>query len=389
MKSNTFSTGLAMFSMFFGAGNIVFPLVVGLQAREYTHYALIGLILSAVLVPFLGLIAMTVYHGNYRAFFARIGVIPGMIVATLILGLIGPLGALPRCVALSYATIHVFLPSTSLIWFSLASCILIFIMAFRRNKLLDILGFVLTPLLLICLTLIIFFGIYESPGISPPQIRPSDAVLLGLHNGYQTMDLIGAFFFSSVVLICLQRELDPLGTRPHHRLVILALKASVIGASLLAIFYTGFSYVAAFHASMLGETPPQALLGELALQTLGPYAGVIACTAVALACLTTAIALAAVFANFLYQDVFRETINYPTGLVITLVLAFFVSTWEFTGIAAALAPILQICYPALIMLAIVNLLYKLTDFDWVKLPVYLTFLISLAVYFYGATTPLL
>ena len=120
------------------------------------------------------------------------------------------------------------------------------------------------------------------------------------------------------------------------------------------------------------------ILGTLAIHTLGPYAGIVASLAVAIACLTTAIALAAVFGQFLSEDVFRNTINYPTGLVITLVISFFFSTWEFNGIAAALAPVLQLFYPGLIVLSIVNLLHKLTGFSWVKTPVYATFALSLA-----------
>lgn len=374
LKSNTLSTGLAMFSMFFGAGNIVFPLVVGLTAREFASYATIGLTISAILVPFLGLISMTVFDGDYRRYFSRIGVVPGMLLAALILGLIGPFGAIPRCISLSFATAQLFLPSLSLWGFSLASCVIIFLFTYRRSKLLDLLGFVLTPLLLLSLILIVILGFIHAPAeVAEGILTPHEAFVGGLVNGYQTMDLLGAFFFSSVVLVCLQKELDPEGVRPYHRLVVLALKASVIGAGLLTIFYTGFSYVAAANADILSDVPPQAILGTLALATLGPYAGVVACTAVALACLTTAIALSAVFAQFLNKDVFREAINYPTGLLITLLISFFVSTFEFTGIAAALAPILGVCYPGLIVLAIVNLMYQLTGFSYVKTPVYLTF----------------
>lgn len=382
LKSNTLSTGFAMFAMFFGAGNIVFPLIVGVTTRGYAHYAMIGLALSAILVPFLGLISMTVFDGNYRQFFSRIGTIPGLVLATLILALIGPFGALPRCITLSFATSQLFVPSLSMIWFSLIACLLTFLFAYKQSRLLDLLGYVLTPLLIISLALIIVLGVVNATGIPEAEASPQESFILGLVNGYQTMDLLGAFFFSSVVLVCLQRELDPERTHPYHQLVILALKASVIGAGLLGVFYLGFCYVAAYNASYLEDVAPQAILGTLALHTLGPSAGIIACTAVAVACLTTAIALAAVFAQFLYQDVCRETINYPTGLVITLAIAFFVSTWEFNGIAAALAPFLQVCYPGLIVLSIVNLMYKLTGFRWVKTPVYATFALSVIHYLY-------
>lgn len=369
-----------MFSMFFGAGNIVFPLAVGLAAGGYNHYAMIGLTISAVLVPFLGLISMTVFDGKYRHFFARIGTVPGMLLAAAILALVGPFGAIPRCITLAYATLALFVPNTSLIWFSIISCIIIFLCAYRRSRLLDLLGYVLTPLLLVSLIIIVTLGIANAPGIPIPTLSPPEAFQLGLVNGYQTMDLLGAFFFSSVVMACLHHELDPNQTRPYHQLVILALKASILGAGLLILFYVGFSYVAGYNATSLAGTAPQALLGMLALHTLGPFGGIVACVAAALACLTTAVALSAVFAQFLNQDICRETINYPTSLAITLAISFLVSTLDFHGIAAVLTPILHICYPGLIVLALVNLLYKLTGFAPVKTPVYLAFILSLIVY---------
>src|SRR3984893_3016927 len=100
-KSNTIATGLVMFTMFFGAGNVVFPLALGQYAQDKNFYAILGLLITAVGVPFLGLIAMTLFNGDYKSFFDRIGKIPGFIVAAVILGLIGPFGAIPRCVALS------------------------------------------------------------------------------------------------------------------------------------------------------------------------------------------------------------------------------------------------------------------------------------------------
>ncbi len=382
LKSNTFSTGLAMFSMFFGAGNVVFPLVLGQMSQSHNHYAMIGLLTTAVLVPFLGLISMTVFDGNYRHFFSRIGAVPGLLVAGIILALIGPLGAIPRCITLSYSTFDLFLPSSSLLAFSGSACILIFVMAYRRNRLLDILGYILTPVLLFLLAFIVFKGISGAPNAPMSTLTPTESISLGLRKGYQTMDLLGAFFFSSVVLVCLKRELDPEGQRPYQHLVVMALKASIIGGLLLGTFYVGFSYLTAFNAADLAGVEQQKLLGTIALQILGPIAGVVATAAIGVACLTTAIALSAVFAQFLHEDVFRERLNYPTSLFITLLITFCVSTLQFTGIVQALAPVLEVCYPALIVLSILNLGYKLSGFKIVKAPVYLTFVISVIAHFW-------
>jgi len=94
-RTTVWATGFAMFSMFFGAGNVVFPLELGLGAQSQNIWAIAGLLITAVGVPFIGLISMTLFNGNYHHFFERIGKVPGFIVAALIMGLIGPFGALP------------------------------------------------------------------------------------------------------------------------------------------------------------------------------------------------------------------------------------------------------------------------------------------------------
>ena len=373
------TTGLAMFSMFFGAGNVVFPLALGVYAQDKNLFAILGMLISAVGVPFTGLIAMTLFNGDYKKFFERIGIVPGFIVAAAIMGLIGPFGAIPRCITLSYSTIKLYLPDMflSLPMFSVVSCLIIFAFTIKRNSIIDVLGYVLTPLLLGSLSIIIVKGLFFSPAAPHVDYSQPEVFLLGLFEGYQTMDLLGAFFFSSVVLTCLEKGGASEGEhRNYKRLIFQALKASCIGAFLLSLTYVGFSYIAAFNSESLANVAKDELAGKIALLVLGPHAGLIAGIAVALACLTTAIALASVFAEFIHKDITLGRVNYGTSLVITLAISFFVSTLNFTGIAQILAPILQICYPALIVLSMVNIMFKLYHFMPVKVPVYTMFIIS-------------
>lgn len=371
------TTGFAMFSMFFGAGNVVFPLFLGQYAQDHNPYAIVGLLITGVIMPFAGLIAVTLFDGNYRIFFGRIGKIPGFIVVLFILGLIGPFGALPRCIALSYSTIKIYIPHLSLELFSAISCLFIFLLTFRRTRIINILGNFLTPFLLISLSVIIIKGIINSPPLAAADHSKWNIFFTGMKEGYQTMDLLGAFFFSSVVLICLKKGWPEEGTKNPKELIVLSLKASVIGAFLLSCIYMGFSFVAAFQSHSLVDIPKDQLAGVIAIHVLGPYAGIIASIAVALACLTTAIALASIFAEFIHEDLTQFRFSYEWSLCVTLVIAFFVSTLNFTVLAALLDPILKICYPALIVLSILNILYKLWGIKIVKTPVLLAFLASL------------
>lgn len=367
-KVNILATGLAMFSMFFGAGNVVFPLLVGIDTTDQNFYAILGLLITAVGVPFLGLLSMTLFDGDYKTYFNRIGKIPGFIVAALIMGLIGPFGALPRCIALSYSTTEMFFPGMSLELFSLVSCVVIFLLTFKKNQIVDILGYYLTPLLLLSLAIIIVKGIIFSPSAPSSDLMPIDAFSLGFFQGYQTMDLLGAFFFSSVVIACLKPE-QMSQEGKHRRILKLMGQASIIGAVLLSLIYIGFSYVSAFNAESLVGTDKDKILGQASLLILGPTAGILSSIAVALACLTTAIALACVFAEFLHHDITFGKVGYIPSLIITLLISYFVSIMNFNQIVAFLAPILEILYPALIVLALMNILYKLYDVKAIKVPV--------------------
>lgn len=363
--------GFAMFSMFFGAGNVVFPLAIGQQSGVHNIFAIAGLLITAVGVPFLGLFAMTLYNGDYKAFFGRMGPKAGFFISLVIMGLIGPFGAIPRCIALSYSTTQLFFPTLAIEVFSAFSCLVIFLFTFRRSSIMDILGNVLTPFLLLSLGIIIVKGILYS---SPAAILPLDPLIVfanGLKEGYQTMDLLGAFFFSSIIIVGLKKHYE------GKNLLPITLRSMGVGAFLLALVYIGFSYVSSFNSELLKSVPPDQMIGALAIQILGEYAGIVASLAVALACLTTAIALAAVSAEYIYEDISFKKIPYLAGLIITLVISYFISTLNFTGIVKMLQPILEVCYPALILLTILNILHKIYRIETVKWPVYTLFTLSL------------
>ena len=109
-SSYIITVGLAIFSMFFGAGNLVFPLKVGLESGCHTGFGMAGFILTAVCLPLLGLIAMILFDGNYDAFFERLGKNIGKVILFMCMVVIGPLLAIPRIVTLSHTMIAPFIP---------------------------------------------------------------------------------------------------------------------------------------------------------------------------------------------------------------------------------------------------------------------------------------
>ncbi|MBU4269581.1 branched-chain amino acid transport system II carrier protein [Candidatus Dependentiae bacterium] len=380
------STGLAMFSMFFGAGNVVFPLDLGRFAGNMNFYAILGLLITAVLVPFIGLLAMFLFSGDYSSFFNRIGKIPGLILSAFLLALIGPFMAMPRCVTLSFSTLQSYIPGVSLFYFSLVFCAVLFVFAFKRARILDLLGTILSPLLLISLIILIVKGIFFThPVARVIDFSKTQIFMYGLTEGYYTMDLLGAFFFSVVILLGLKKSFgsgfsfkDKIGKRKFYLVTIIS---SIIGAGLLALVYIGFSYVASFYSLELLNIEKDKVLSVLSSVVLGSAGGIVANMAVILACLTTALTLAVVFAEFIQNALFKNKLNYKSSLLITLILTFAMSNLGFMGIIKFSTPILLIIYPVLIVLTLVNLANKLFGFKYVKIPVAISLITSIVWYF--------
>jgi branched-chain amino acid:cation transporter, LIVCS family len=365
-----------MFAMFFGAGNVVFPLLLGQEMGTQTVWAMSGLLLTAVVMPFVGLVTVVLYDSDHKVFFGRIGKLPGYLLAAAILFLIGPFGGIPRTIALSYSTLALSLPGLPLGVYSLLACLVIFLFAWKESRVIDLIGYILTPLLLISLVTIIVIGLIHPPVAVPHNGGAVQAFIHGLAEGYNTLDLLAACFFSSVILIALRKAFPEKGTARRRAL----LRASVLGAVLLSLVYLGLSFVSSYYREPMLGVPDEQLLGAIALHLAGPVAGLVANIAIVLACLTTAISLAAVFADVLHEEIFREKLAYVPALILTLVVSYFVSYLNFTGIKNAIAPVVLVSYPALIVLTLLNLAYKLWGFRPVKAPVYIVFGITLVTY---------
>ena len=350
--------GMAMFSMFFGSGNTVFPVLIGAQVGSEINSAIAGFVLTAVLLPLFGLYVLSLYDGSYFSFFSRLGKRFGLAMILLIMLLVGPFAIIPRCIIIAYGSLKGVVPFLSLPIFSFFSCLIIFFCTYKKRKILELLGVYLTPLLLLCLFVIIIKG-FLSPSDSAALSSYSSlsAFKHGLLEGYNTMDFYGSFLFSNVVLLGI-RNIDSQLIRKPKKLLFLYLKASSIGMGLLALIYIGMGKVAAYQNFDLQRVGQDEVLALLARSLLGNSGGIIVSIAVCLACLTTAISLALVFSDFTAKDVFKNKFSYSQVLIGTLLISFAFSTLQFDGIQAVLVPILRATMPALILLTLSNLTHK-------------------------------
>ena len=348
------TTGFALFSMFFGSGNLVFPITVGQESEGHYFLAALGILLTGVVVPFLGVLGMMLYKGDIYSFFRSFGKRGTFVFSFLALALMGPFGVLARCLTVAHGALLLLFPNASLPLTSFVMCVVIFICTANKNKIVTMLGTVLTPFLLVSIAAIAFFGLNQE---SMPEMTSSDgwnALKNGFFQGYQTMDLLAAFFFSQFVIKHLNNHMSSEKDSEASMLKIFC-KASFVGAGILSSVYFALVMLGWKYSPILFQKPPQEMLGIISMESLGSMAAPCVCVAVIFACLTTAIVLTSLFADFLRTEVTKEKLGNVQALLITLGIGYFVSTLEFAGIARFLGPVLETVYPALIALTVVNI----------------------------------
>jgi branched-chain amino acid:cation transporter, LIVCS family len=368
------SLGFAMFSMFFGSGNLVYPLALGKESGSHFFAASLGILMTGVFVPFLGVFAMMLFKGDPKAFFSCMGEkIAVFWFPLLSLSLMGPFGVLARCITVAHGSFHLFFDQSSLVYFSIGFCIITFFVTANKNRIIPALGSFLTPLLLVSLVAITLFGYIfgNSPQESTQTILSS--FQNGFMEGYQTMDLLAAFFFSVFVIKHLESHTE---LNPQQKFKTF-LKATLVGSFLLGSVYFGLVYLGASYAEVLKDVPPQEMLGVVAENALGSFSTLIVCAAIVLACFTTAVILTSLFAEFFHQHVAKEKISLKSSIVVTLLIAFSISTLEFSGIAKFIAPILETIYPALIMMTFLNIFSVFWGLKNMRWPVAMTLLVKL------------
>ena len=345
--------GFALFAMHFGAGNLVFPLALGRESGAHALFELVGLLLTGVCVPMLGFLAMMRFEGQTRRFFQVFGSKGGLCLMAAIVAVLCPFGAIPRCIACTHTAIGEFFGKStpSLEFFCLIAVGAVFLMTIKEKRIIPLLAKVLTPLLLGALALILVGGFFSAKTISWSMSEGVEHLSNGLVVGYQTMDLLAALFFSGMLFYPIREYAEKSGEMPFR----LACETAGVAGFLLGAVYVGFGLLAASHGEALQDVPKELLLVRLAEYTLGGAGGIVTLICVIFACFTTAIALSAIFARFLQDEIFRGKIGYGASLGATLAITYFVAILSFEGIAAFLGPILEVFYPLLIGVSLYNL----------------------------------
>jgi branched-chain amino acid:cation transporter, LIVCS family len=378
-NSGVVAAGLALFSMFFGAGDLIWPLILGGQAGDTNFFAMMGLLITGVSLPLLGLCAILVFEGDYRKFFGQIGKYPAIVVIFLVQAILGPLGSIPRLVTLAHASLKPYMPEfVTLAVFSVAACLIVFLFTVKKHRIVELLGLYLTPLLLISLGAILVMGFINPPAAISVDMTNEASFFYGLNVGYNTLDLIASFIFAPLVLsYFISEEKTHEAKRQTFKKM---LKACLLAGGLLAGMYVALTYIASFYTPVLETHAPEERLAAISRHLLGSNGALLSCLAVSMICLTTAIPITAVSADYIHKDFMRGKGSIKLAILISLGLSMAVANLGFMGIAMMLSPVLQILCPGLIILSVLTILHKLYEMRMRRSPVFAAFALSFVSY---------
>lgn len=358
---DVFVIGFALFSMFFGAGNVIFPPYLGLSCgRQWFlgfacyYLADIGLALAALFA--------VLRSGSPEHMTRRIGKVPSTLLMSAIILCIGPMLAIPRTAATTYEmSLAPLVSGFSPVLFSVLFFAVILLLCLRESAVVDIVGKVLTPVLLLGLLILIVKGVLDPIGPVPDQVLVDNVPVTGIEAGYQTMDVLAAAVFGIIIL---QSARDKGYTDPKDQARVVA-GAGIVAGSALLVVYLGLTYLGVTTSRFFDLSVLRTFLVVSIVRNLMGNAGIILFSiVVALACITTAVALVSSAASY-FSKLSGGRLRY-TWLVIAICLfSAAAANLGLDQIVSIAAPILSIVYPPTLVLICLSFFDRRIQSDWV------------------------
>jgi branched-chain amino acid:cation transporter, LIVCS family len=348
--------GVALFAMFFGAGNLIFPPFLGLLAGTAWAAALAGFLVTGIGMPLLGIMASARAGGSVEHLGRRVDPRFAKVLSVVIILAIGPLLAIPRTCATTFELgVRPAFPGFSPAIFSMIFFGITLAFVLKRAAVVDKIGKVLTPILAVTLAWIILKGLFTpiGPLLDSDFANPFGS---GFREGYQTMDAMASVVFAEIIIAALVFK----GYAKTVDQVKLTSAAGIIAATGLGLVYGGLMYLGATAAShfppdverttlLIGIT--QMLLGDAGKLALG--------LAVGLACLTTSIGLTATVGDY-FSGLSKGRVGYKTICIATAVFSGVFATVGVTTIVTLAVPLLVMLYPVVIVLVLLTMVPPLS-----------------------------
>ena len=382
--------GFALFAMFFGAGNLIFPPYLGIVTGPEWLIGFGGFTFADAGLALLAVMATAKYDGNVIALFKRAGYKLAVVLGCADILCIGPFLAIPRTGATTYemGIMPLLGDSIPIAVFAVIFFVITYILTIKPSKVVDIVGQFLTPALLIALAVIIIKGVIHplGPIVSEPMI--DGVVGEGIAQGYQTMDAFAAIALASVLIVSLnEKGYSTIGDK-----LKVILKAGALACIGLALVYGGLCYLGATVSTMYGVDAQQSqVIVNITEGLLGFTGKAILAVCVALACLTTSIGLTSATGQF-FERLSKGKLSYSKVVLAVCIFSAAMASIGVGGIISVAAPVLSIVYPPTIVLIVLAFFREKIENDNIyKGAVYGSLIVSIlsVIRSYGVNVPLI
>ncbi|MCR9227765.1 MAG: branched-chain amino acid transport system II carrier protein [Flavobacteriaceae bacterium] len=349
-KKSLAITAFALFSLFFGAGNLVLPPFLGFKSGNLWWSVTLGFCISGALVPILGIMAHAKLQGTLFDFAKKVSPLFSVVYCYLIYAIAIALPS-PRTASVTHEmAIQPFWNSSSLLT-SLVYFTLVFVFAINRSKVLDALGKILTPGILVILLIMIVTAVFaldfnfSHTGMAQPFSS-------GILEGYQTFDAIGAVVVGAVIIISVNIKEKGASYKEKRRLIARAGLWAGLG---LLLVYGGLILTGAlFGSSFDQDITRTALLREISARTMGPTANLLLSILVGLACFTTAVGIVTGTSDFIKGRFNDSVMAYRITAFIGCLLGILIGQFNVGYIIEVAVPSLMFIYPITIILIVLN-----------------------------------
>ena len=358
---NTLIVGFALFSMLFGAGNVIFPPYLGLGCGSgwlrgffYYYIADIGLALACLFA--------IQRSGGHRVITRRLG--PGaseMLICIIIL-CIGPMLGIPRTAASTFEmSVLPLFPGLDPMWFSLGFFFLTALLCLRESAVVDIIGRLLTPMLMVGLLILIVRGCIHPIGPVTGEVLVENIPVTGIQAGYQTMDVLAVVIFG----ILISRSVKEKGYTQRKQQNRIVFGAGMVAGVSLFVMYLGLTYLGVTASGMFDLSVDHTyLVTTIVHELLGQAGTVIFAVVVALACMTTAVALVSACSDY-FSGLSGGRIRYVWLVILICGFSAVVSTFGLNQIISIAAPILDVVYPPTLLVIFLSFFDRWIPSDWV------------------------
>ena len=351
LVTDSIVVGFALFAMFFGAGNVVFPPYIGMHAGEQWANGFLFYFIADIGLALVAMFAI-LHAGGADNITGRIGHVASKVLMCAVILCIGPMVAIPRTAATTLEmSVTPFFSGMSPVVFSIIFFAVILLLSIKQSAVIDIVGKILTPALLIGLLILIVKGFVSPIGdIVDTGVSASEVTVNGIKSGYQTMDVLAAMGFGIIIL----SSADEKGYTDSKSAAKMIGIAAALSGVLLLIVYFGLTYLGATASTVFPTDISRAnlVIGIVEL-LLGKAGLIIFAIVIALACITTAVALVSSAASF-FAKLANDKISYSVFVVVICVSSAVISNLGLDMIIAIATPVLDIVYPPMLVLILLS-----------------------------------